>query len=152
MSSERFVSASIWRFVSSRRRGALDLGLLLDALDLRVRDLARVGEDLRRLALRVGDQLAVLLEELARLLARLVGLVDGCADAVAPLVDGLLDRAEREPPEHEERDREADQRPDHEPGDDVDQAPGRLLFGCLGEERTASTQTRTYASRPPMRP
>ena len=75
---------------------ALDLGLLLHALDLRVGDLARVREDVRRLALRVGDELPVLLEQLAGLVASLVRLVDGRANPVAPLVDRLLDRAERE--------------------------------------------------------
>jgi len=75
-------------------------------------------------ALRIGDELTVLLEQLAGLVARLVRLVDRGPDPVAALVDGLLDRAERELAEHEERDREADQRPDHEPRDDVDQTPG----------------------------
>ncbi len=101
---------------------AFRLGLLLHARDLRVRDLACVREDVGRLALRIRDQLAVLLEKLARLVTRLVGLVHGRANAVAAVVDGLLDRPEREPPQDEERDREADQGPDHQTRDDLDQA------------------------------
>ena len=97
------------------------LGLLAGALALRVGDLARLGEDLPRLALRLADQLLVLLEQPARLGARVLGLLDRGADALAALVDRLLDRAERELPQHEEGDREADERPDHQTRDDVDQ-------------------------------
>ena len=128
-SSERFVSASICCEVP--RAALLLLRLTLHALDLRVGDLARVREDVRRLALRLADQLLVLLEQLAGLGARAVGLLDRFANAVPPLVDRLLDRAEGEPPE-DENDRKADERPD-QPRDDVDQAAGALLLGLLGE-------------------
>ena len=97
------------------------LDLLLGALALRLGDLARLGEDLPRLALGLADQLLVLLEQPAGLGARVLRLLDRGADALAALVDRLLDRAERELPQDEERDREADERPDHQTRDDVDQ-------------------------------
>ena len=78
-SSERFVSASIWRFVSSSRRARSASAPPSRARSARRRPCAR-RRGSRGLALRVGDQLAVLLEELARLFARLVGLVDGRAN------------------------------------------------------------------------
>ena len=84
-------------------------------------DLAGLGEDLARLALRLGDELLVLLEQLPGLGPRVLGLLDGGADALAPLVDRLLDRPEREVPQDEEGDRKADERPDHQTWDDVDQ-------------------------------
>ena len=83
------------------------LGLVLHALDLRVRDLPGLGEDVGGLGAGLGEDRAVLLEQLPCLVARVVGLLDRLADAVAAVVDGLLDRAERELPEDEERDREA---------------------------------------------
>jgi hypothetical protein len=118
MSSERFVSAT--RLFEPAL--TLDLRLLLHALDLRIGDLACVREDVSRISLRLGDELTVLLEELAGLLPGLVGLVDSRTNAIAPLVDRLLDRAESEPLEDEKRDPERDERPDHEPRDDFDQA------------------------------
>src|SRR5439155_905374 len=63
------------------------LGLGPHALALGVGDLARLGEDLLRLRLRLPDQAAVLLEQPPRLVARIVGLVDRAADAVAAVVD-----------------------------------------------------------------
>ena len=45
---------------------AVGLGLVLDALTLRVGDPARLGEDLLRLAARLADQRPVLLEQPAR--------------------------------------------------------------------------------------
>src|ERR671937_3240943 len=63
------------------------LGLLLDPLALRVRDPARLGEDLLGLAACLADELAVLLEDLPRFGARLLGLLERPADAVAALVD-----------------------------------------------------------------
>ena len=68
---------------------AILLGLLADALALRLGDAARLGEDLLPLRLRLSDQLAVLLDQAARLVARAVGLVEGVLDALAPLVDRL---------------------------------------------------------------
>ena len=73
---------------------AVGLRLLLRTRELRVGDLARLGEDLARLALRLADQRPVLLEQLARLGAGVVRLLDGLPDAIAPLVDRLLDRTE----------------------------------------------------------
>ena len=75
----------------------LDLGLLLRALDLRLGHLAGLGEDvLDRLRPGLGEDRAVLLEQLAGLVPGVVGLLDRLADAVATVVDRLLDRAERE--------------------------------------------------------
>ena len=54
----------------------LDLGLVLRPLDLGVGDLAGLGQDLRRLGPGLGEDGAVLLEQLARLVAGGVGLVD----------------------------------------------------------------------------
>ena len=54
----------------------LDLGLVLRPLDLGVGDLARLGEDLGRLRPRLGEDGAVLLEQLAGLVAGVVRLVD----------------------------------------------------------------------------
>ena len=76
---------------------ALGLELVAQALALRVGDAARLGEDLLRVAARLADQRAVLVEQLARLVAGVVGLVDRLADPLAPLVDGLLDGPERVP-------------------------------------------------------
>ena len=97
------------------------LGLLAGALALRVADLAGLGEDRPGLALRLADQLLVLLEQPPGLGACVLGLLDRGADALPALVDRLLDRAERELPQHEEGDREADERPDHQTRNDVDQ-------------------------------
>ena len=55
---------------------AVDLDFLLRAFTLCVRDLARLGEDLPRLALRLADQLLVLLEQPSGLGPRMVGLLD----------------------------------------------------------------------------
>ena len=63
------------------------LGLLAHAQLHRLARAPRLGEDLLRLAARLADQLAVLLEQLARLVARVVGLLDRAADLLAPLVD-----------------------------------------------------------------
>src|SRR5438094_9446153 len=65
---------------------ALFLGLLLHAALHRLRDLARLGEDLFRLVPRLSDQRAVLLEQLACLVARVVGLHWLLADAGARFV------------------------------------------------------------------
>src|SRR6266540_2249694 len=97
------------------------LGLLSHPPLVRLRDLARLGEDLLGVALRTSDQLAVLLEQAARLLTRLVRLLDRLHDPLAPLVDRPLDRPERVALQHPERDQEADDRPDHQPRGDLDQ-------------------------------
>ena len=86
--------------------------------------MARVAQDLFRLAPRLSDQRAVLLEQATCFVPRLVGLLEGTADALAPLVDRLLDRAERVLLEDEERDQERDDRPDHQTRDDLDQVGG----------------------------
>jgi hypothetical protein len=101
----------------------LGLGLLFRAIDVRVPHLARLGEDAGGLRPGLGEDRAVLLEQLACLVARRVRLLDRLADAVTAIVDRLLDRSKRVLAKHEERDRERDQRPDHEAGDDLDQ-PG----------------------------
>ncbi len=115
---------------------AVGLCLLLDPLALGVGDAPSLGEDLLGLALRLPDQGAVLLEQLASLVAGAVGLLDRHADLLAAVVDRLLDRAEGVLPEHEERDREGDQRPDHQAGNDLDQ-------GVRGYEQCAEHQMST---------
>src|SRR5581483_5197322 len=84
---------------------AVLLGLQADALALRVGDAAGLGEDLLALALRLRDQLPVLLEQVVRLGAGVVGLLDRLLDPLTALVDHALDRAERVALQHEERDR-----------------------------------------------
>ena len=103
---------------------AVLLGLLAHPLALGVGDLARLREDRLGLALRLADQLTVLLEQAARLLAGAVGLLDRLLDPLAAVVDQLLDRAEGVPLQHQERDHERDERPDHQPRDDLDQRVG----------------------------
>ena len=116
--SARCVSASIWRLRLLEPALAVLLGLLAHALALRVGDACAPRRGSPRPRLRACCiRLAVLLEQPARLVAGVVGLVERLADPVAPLVDHLLDRAERVPPQHEERDREADERPDHQARD-----------------------------------
>ena len=75
---------------------AVGLDLLLRALSLRVCDLARLRQDLPGFALRLPDQLLVLLEQPARLGAGVVGLLERLANPSSAVVDRLLDRAERE--------------------------------------------------------
>src|SRR5829696_295398 len=121
---------------------AVLLELLAGAFAKRLRVAADVLPDSLRLRPRLRDQLAVLLEQLARLLAGAIGLGERLADPLTALVDHLLDRAEGEPLEDEERHEEADDRPDHQAGDDLDQRVGAQQ----------AHQTRTKASSPPIRP
>ena len=122
LAKDRFhVAMTEWHWVP---QVVLGLGLLADPIPLRVGLLARLGEDLLGVGLRLADQLPVLLEEFARFLAGAVGLLDRLANALAPVVDRLLDRAEGEPLQHEEGDQEADDRPDHQPRCDLDQGVG----------------------------
>ena len=115
------VSASICLRVSSSRRWRSASVSSLARAPVRVGDLARLGEDLLGVVPGLGDQGAVLLDQLVRLGAGVVRLVEGGADLLAPLVDRGLDPAERELLQREEDDAEADDRPDHEPRDDLDQ-------------------------------
>ena len=104
---------------------AVFLGLLPHALALRVGDAAGLGEDLLRLDLRLADQLAVLLEQAARLGARAVGLVDRVLDALAPRRRSSAGPGRtRSSSARTGRDEEADDRPDHQPRRDLDQRVG----------------------------
>src|SRR5689334_2965327 len=103
---------------------AVFLELLAHAALVGLCDAACLAEDLVGVATRARDQLAVLLEEPARLLAGVVGLLQRLPDPLAPLVDHLLHGPEREALEHEQRDQEADDRPDHQPRGDLDQGVG----------------------------
>jgi hypothetical protein len=104
----------------------------------RLARLARLGEDRLGLALRLADQLAVLLEQPLRLVARLVGGVDRTPDRLPPLVDHVLDRPERVSLEDEEHDDEEDDRPDHqardEPGERARDGDQHLLDEHEAEE------------------
>ena len=117
----------------------LDLRLVLRTLNLRIGNLPGLRQDLGRLRARLGQDGPVLLQQVTRLVASVVGFLDRLANPVATRVDRLLDRAERELPEHEERDPERDQRPDHEAGDDLDQVVARL--GCENVQHRAQTRT-----------
>src|SRR5579884_418820 len=124
------------------------LGLLADALALRVGDAARLGQDLLGLRLRLAEQLAVLLEQVARLGARVVGLLDRLADPLAPLVDRLLDRPERPLLQDDEDDDEEGDRPDHQAGDDLRQGARRPH----DEARVRHPETSTKPRKPPTSP
>src|SRR5215213_2042640 len=122
---------------------ALGLELLAQAIALGVADTASLAQDLLGLAARLVHERAVLLEQPARLVAGAVCLPERFADPLPALVDDLLDRAERERLQDKEGDPEADEGPDHQTYGDVDEG-----IRC---ERHGD-QTRTKASRPPIRP
>src|SRR5215218_2908713 len=122
---------------------ALGLELLAQAIALGVADTASLAQDLLGLAARLVHERAVLLEQPARLVAGAVCLPERFADPLPALVDDLLDRAERELLQDKEGDPEADEGPDHQTHGDVDEG-----IRC---ERHGD-QTRTKASRPPIRP
>src|SRR3954452_662134 len=103
---------------------ALGLRLLAHPRLHRLAGLSRLGEDRLALAACLGDQLAVLLQQLLRLVARGLGRLDRLLDRLLPRVDELLDRPERVPLEDPEGDQKADDRPDHQTRRDRDEWVG----------------------------
>ena len=126
---------------------ALGLGLLLRALDLRVGDLARLREDRPRHRPSPGRSAAVLLEQLAGLVAGVVGLLDRARirSRRSSIVFWIGPNANRLRTKNVIAKRSASRSSD----------PGRPRSAAR-LRRAASvsvpSQTRTYASRPPMRP